>query len=66
VKLGCSKIDNIEYAMPPQKGNSLYLDFDNGFGYWSGALNLGVKILYVHQLQNLYFALTGKELEIKQ
>jgi hypothetical protein len=25
----------------------------------------GSKILFVHQLQNLYFALTGKELEIK-
>ena len=25
-----------------------------------------IKINYVHQLQNLYFALTGKELEIKQ
>lgn len=23
-------------------------------------------IIYIHQLQNLYFALTGKELEIKQ
>ena len=26
---------------------------------------IGNPILYVHQLQNLYFALTGKELEIK-
>lgn len=25
---------------------------------------LGIEIKYVHQLQNLYFALTGKELEI--
>jgi hypothetical protein len=25
-----------------------------------------IEIKYVHQLQNLYFALTGKELEIKQ
>lgn len=28
--------------------------------------NPEVGIKYVHQLQNLYFALTGKELEIKQ
>ncbi len=27
---------------------------------------LGNKIQYVHQLQNLYFALTGEELEIKE
>ena len=26
--------------------------------------NYGVKLEYVHQLQNLYFALTGKELEL--
>jgi hypothetical protein len=26
----------------------------------------GVEIKYLHQLQNLYFALTGKELELKQ
>jgi hypothetical protein len=25
----------------------------------------GVKVKYVHQLQNLYFALTGEELTIK-
>jgi hypothetical protein len=26
---------------------------------------LDIEIKYVHQLQNLYFALTGEELEIK-
>jgi hypothetical protein len=29
------------------------------------AINIG-KLKYVHQLQNLYFALTGEELEIKE
>ena len=29
-------------------------------------VDIGVKVKYVHELQNLYFALTGKELEIKQ
>jgi hypothetical protein len=28
-------------------------------------LKIGVNLKYVHQLQNLYFALTGEELEIK-
>ena len=28
--------------------------------------NIHHKLKYVHQLQNLYFALTGKEIEIKQ
>lgn len=27
--------------------------------------NLGVRLLYLHQLQNLYFALTGEELILK-
>lgn len=40
-------------------------------GYWpiDGAVNVGDflpnKLRYVHQLQNLYFSLTGTELEIK-
>lgn len=28
--------------------------------------NIGIEINYVHQLQNLYFALTGEELTIKE
>jgi hypothetical protein len=32
-----------------------------GFRYWGNFIN----IQYVHQLQNIYFALTQKELEIK-
>ena len=49
---------------------SLFIGFDSTMGYWFGvqdlildqvALNL---IKYVHQLQNLYFSLTGKELTI--
>lgn len=30
-----------------------------------GAINIAKDIEYVHQLQNLYFALTGEELELK-
>jgi hypothetical protein len=46
----------------------------SSYGYESEMLTIGfdfrqektgVKIEYVHQLQNLYFALTGNELEIK-
>jgi hypothetical protein len=37
-----------------------YLEYDLGFG------NERREIKYVHQLQNLYFALTGEELEIKE
>jgi hypothetical protein len=44
-------------------GNSMRYNFEDstiGMGYYGN-----IKIKYVHQLQNLYFALTGKELEIK-
>jgi len=34
----------------------------NGDGYLYLANQLHVNLFYVHQLQNLYFALTGKEL----
>lgn len=37
----------------------------NENGYFSHNLNIKrLKILYVHQLQNLYFALTGEELVV--
>ena len=37
-----------------------YIDFDNVL------LAPDIKIEYVHQLQNLYYALTGEELELKK
>jgi hypothetical protein len=43
---------------------------DETFSYSKGYAGLGTKrstkVDYVHQLQNLYFALTGKELTLKQ
>ena len=33
--------------------------------FWYGLLFDNIEIKYLHQLQNLYFALTGEELEIK-
>ena len=42
------------------------IEYDNHAGYglfYRGNLLTGIE--YVHQLQNLYFALTGTELEIK-
>ena len=32
---------------------------------WHGNNEVKVEVLYVHQLQNLYFLLTGKELQLK-
>ena len=43
----------------------LSIDFEkNGYSYVIGSGATGFK--YVHQLQNLYFALTGEELTIKK
>ena len=38
------------------EGKTFLQDVDGG--------NIGVEIKYLHQLQNLYFALTGEELEV--
>ena len=40
-----------------------FLLYDNDFGPGSGVLLFHIK--YLHQLQNLYFALTGQELNIE-
>jgi hypothetical protein len=43
-------------------GLSIYKD---GNYFESDQLPMFIKLQYVHQLQNLYFALTGEELELK-
>lgn len=56
--------DLVFYKMVARKGHiSLPFDKDKKWKYWSNLLK--IEIQYVHQLQNLYFALTGSELEIK-
>lgn len=53
-----------------QIGNTLYLEFDIDFDCfitpesWGGSCPWSA-IKHIHQLQNIYFALTGQELEIK-
>lgn len=56
-----------------QVGNTLYLEFGNDLSCsiipetWSGsAVYTFADISHLHQLQNLYFALTGEELTIKE
>ena len=56
------------YEVPKvQKGNFILWDgFDGSFGAnFGGLTRLDVSVQYLHQLQNLYFALTGEELEVK-
>lgn len=53
-----------------QIGNTLYIEYDTDLDYfiapesWAGSRPWNA-VNHVHQLQNLYFALTGEELTIK-
>lgn len=44
---------------------TFYLQLSKGYYYVVGYKHYPNGIKYLHQLQNLYFALTGEELEIK-
>ena len=47
-------------------GFALYIDDDNDVGVMKFGIDVYLcHIKYIHQLQNLYFALTGEELTIK-
>jgi len=66
VKLGLKQdtIDKYWYFHPTY--NKFYPLYRRGVYWGFNGLGLGVKeIKYVHQLQNLYFALTGEELTVK-
>ncbi len=48
------------------KGKLSIMDWGNGFFLSNSfSFDLRIELNHLHQLQNLYFALTGKELEIK-
>lgn len=44
--------------------DNIYLKSIDGFGNFTWNAASGLKVQYVHQLQNLYFALTNEELKI--
>lgn len=72
------QIDGVEYIFPIDDRSKEYLKDGTWFSS-CGTFNGGIAVLclcrgnyfannidYLHQLQNLYFALTGEELEIKE
>jgi hypothetical protein len=61
VKFGFTKWKNKNIWT--NKGVMIYLHSKDGICY--GKANSRTKLKHVHQLQNLYFALTGEELKIK-
>ena len=63
LKYGFRKIDERTFKFPKSNWELWSTD---GF-FWStdnGLYSLGLRICYIHQLQNLYFALTERELEV--
>lgn len=76
LKCGFEKADDMAYH-PDMKIRSLYINtlilrkntcsnlFEFHFQHKNPAMFENTEIKYLHQLQNLYFALTGKELEVK-
>lgn len=52
------------YHSPNGKPYSLYLNNEQEVFLYFGDYDTNIKIKHLHHLQNLYFALTGTELEI--
>lgn len=69
IKLGFEEYSGMLYiSVPEEYGGHIakYKNQDNVRLEGCDDGQVGIDILYVHQLQNLYFALTGKELECKE
>lgn len=72
VKFGFSFSNNDKYKWWKGKGRGMSLfkglteSTKDWFYYFDTYSNRGKRIKSVHQLQNLYFALTGEELELKE
>lgn len=56
---------NNSWQLDTKYGFSIWGRIDKGFYVYVESDEIGNKIEYVHQLQNLYFALTGKELTLE-
>jgi len=59
-RFGFEEDDSVGWLKRFDKSDSFFIDLS--FMYWG---ENSVKLTHVHQLQNLYFALTGEELELK-
>lgn len=68
LKFGFEKTKHDFYDLKIPKGVSAKLTMNNSFNSFQvcqSGYGFNVELNYVHQLQNLYFALVGKELTIK-
>jgi hypothetical protein len=63
-KAGLEKVnDSVTEYENVEHGATVYT-FKNGFEFYLDTWHSGVWIKHLHQLQNLYYALTGEELNI--
>lgn len=65
LKCGFIKLDKEDYFYILQYDMNLKIGEDLKLIAWYDLALNNVKIKYLHQLQNLYFALTGSELNVK-
>jgi len=63
-RFGFDKYDRFHRLWVDKSNKYLFIDDKDGFFYYDHGME--PKLKYVHQLQNLYFILTGKELEVKE
>ncbi len=63
LKLGFSIEDNESYQLDTDLGFCIWGRIGQSFNVYVNSDSIGNEKEYVHELQNLYFALTGKELE---
>jgi len=54
--------ENDSYQLDVKLGFSIWGRIKTGFNIYVESTEIGKSIKYVHQLQNIYFELTGKEL----
>ena len=65
VKFGFEKLSNYSFKKVNTDLNWQIILSNSGNGFYTTAAITQNPIKYIHQLQNLYYALTGEELTIK-
>lgn len=58
--------DKIAFTQHKEYGSNKHLSFYFNCGGLNNYSSVDLQLIYVHQLQNLYFALTNEELTLKQ
>lgn len=66
LKFGFGRASETDWIWAYKGYHHFRIDFDEGIGGIDGYRNSYREFNYVHQLQNLYFALVGEELTVKE